>query len=521
MASSAPLFNSWTIPTRKLKLPLHSPLAASLSYQLNDSGFTWDDVVRFSPPHHTSDSSYLQGFFDKVNLCNRNAEKQREFVPFMIEEQTVGYVHNRFACYLRRFEDTFIFPEDTSYGGNFGYHLALHTRLNTYEDRTVAVANAIKCLGEEHIPGIRNELYPVISSFGTPEFFSLERAAAPYFGIKAYGVHMNGYVERDGAKYLWVAKRSKSKPTFPGKLDHMVAGGQPHGISCEENLVKECNEEAGIPRSISGTATAVGAVSYMDIDGYRFKRDVLFCYDLKLPEDFIPTNEDEEVESFKLVPVTQVASIIRSTDFFKANCNLVIIDFLFRHGYIKPEDIGYLKLLQNFGKVGVLGSNFRSSFCGKCSILIRDTGAASTRRTTVTSVLGKKVRKGTIIPEPDYRIPTVLLGAGGGFIVSNNLATAIPIGLLGLLLLIQEVKIGDQLEESGENVFVGGKNRWKYSTFVNWELWWPSFPILVYFKETQTKPEGQIHFFPVIFNGKQLYDVMVERCGPSKTSGPK
>ena len=40
-------------------------------------------------------------------------------------------------------------------------------------------------------------------------------------------------------------------------------------------------------------------------------------------------------------------------------------------------------------------------------------------------------------------------------------------------------------------------------------------------QETQTKPEGQIHFFPIIFDGKQLYDVMVERCGPSQTSGPK
>lgn len=39
----------------------------------------------------------------------------------------------------------------------------------------------------------------------------------------------------------------------------------------------------------------------------------------------------------------------------------------------------------------------------------------------------------------------------------------------------------------------------RYSSFVNWELWWPNFPILVYFKETQTKPEGQVHFFPVIF----------------------
>lgn len=40
-------------------------------------------------------------------------------------------------------------------------------------------------------------------------------------------------------------------------------------------------------------------------------------------------------------------------------------------------------------------------------------------------------------------------------------------------------------------------------------------------QETQTKPEGQIHFFPVIFNGKQLYDVMVERCGTSTNSLPK
>jgi len=56
-------------------------------------------------------------------------------------------------------------------------------------------------------------------------FFSLERAAAPYFGIKGYGVHMNGYVERDGQKLLWIGKRSLSKSTYPGMLDHLVAGG--------------------------------------------------------------------------------------------------------------------------------------------------------------------------------------------------------------------------------------------------------------------------------------------------------
>ena len=35
-------------------------------------------------------------------------------------------------------------------------------------------------------------------------------------------------------------------------------------------------------------------------------------------------------------------------------------------------------------------------------------------------------------------------------------------------------------------------------------------------QETQTKAEGQIHFFPILFDGRQLYELMAERCGPPK-----
>ena len=46
----------------------------------------------------------------------------------------------------------------------------------------------------------------------------MERAAVPYFGMKAYGVHINGYVKDPVTNeiLLWVAKRSKTKSTFPG-----------------------------------------------------------------------------------------------------------------------------------------------------------------------------------------------------------------------------------------------------------------------------------------------------------------
>ena len=71
---------------------------------------------------------------------------------------------------------------------------------------------------------------------------------------------------------------------------------------------------------------------------------------------------------------------------------------------------------------------------------------------------------------------------------------------------------------TGENVVVGGANRWKYDTFVNYAFL-PSeeLPILVYFRETQTpadsreevpivvdSADGQVHFFPAISDAQQL-----------------
>ena len=52
------------------------------------------------------------------------------------------------------------------------------------------------------------------------------------------GVHINGYVETPRGLELWVARRSQTKATWPGKLDHIVAGGQPAGMTCSANVVK-------------------------------------------------------------------------------------------------------------------------------------------------------------------------------------------------------------------------------------------------------------------------------------------
>lgn len=171
-------------------------------------------------------------------------------------------------------------------------YVTFHDNLKTQEERTESVNTSLKVLGENGvIPGWRNEMYPVVNAFGAKPFFNLERAAVPYFGTKAYGVHINGFsVDFHGKMHLWVARRSKTKQTFPGMLDNVVAGGQPVGLSCKDNVIKECDEEAGIPREIAERAISVSAVSYEDVESSRLKRDVLFCYDLELPYDFKPYN---------------------------------------------------------------------------------------------------------------------------------------------------------------------------------------------------------------------------------------
>ena len=45
------------------------------------------------------------------------------------------------------------------------------------------------------------------------------------------------------------------------------------------------------------------------------------------------------------VPVAEVGRLIRETREIKDNCNLVMTDFLIRHGCITPESPGYLELL--------------------------------------------------------------------------------------------------------------------------------------------------------------------------------
>src|ERR1700722_5336361 len=161
-------------------------------------------------------------------------------------------------------------------------------------------------VAERRIPKWRSETFDVAPRWGDQPILRIDRGAVPFFGVRAYGVHLNGY-RRDGDRYsLWIGKRASNKQVAPGKLDNIVAGGIGNGYGAAATLAKEAEEEAAIDAALIARATPVGALSYRMETRLGIRDDVMFVYDLEVPEDFSPTNGDGEIAGFELMPLADV-----------------------------------------------------------------------------------------------------------------------------------------------------------------------------------------------------------------------
>jgi len=274
--------------------------------------------------------------YDHISACNTHDPGGRK--AFVVAGKRVGWVADDLADRMTRWERYFNVTSDT---------LIVHDSLGDVEARSEALAEVgASLMVQQALPRNREELCPVFESFGAPNLLRIDRAWLESFGVTSYGVHVNGYVERRDGPELWVGVRAQNREVAPGKLDNMVAGGLPVGVTLAENLVKEAAEEASVPEGLAKTAVPVGVVTYMFDTDRGVRRDMLFVYDLKLPADFTPENTDGEVSGFVRWPARQALRVVEETDEFKFNVNLVIIDFAIRHGLIEPDRPDYARLVR-------------------------------------------------------------------------------------------------------------------------------------------------------------------------------
>ena len=275
-------------------------------------------------------------FLDHITRCN--AYDLSKFVPLIADGEIAGRIRRDRLVHLEQFPDVFSLSDAA---------VRLADGLETYDDRTAAVEMVVRFLFENGaLTGWRGEPYPVGGNWGGPHAFEIERAASPFFGARAYGVHINGFVRSEDGIHMWIARRADDRPVCPGMLDNMIAGGQPVTLSLKENVIKEAGEEAGVAPELAATAIPTGAVTYCAESEVGLKPDIMFCWDLELPADFKPVNTDGEISEFYLLPAVEVMAIVDASDDFKFNCNLVIIDFCIRHGILPPEHPDYENILR-------------------------------------------------------------------------------------------------------------------------------------------------------------------------------
>ena len=282
------------------------------------------------------------------SLTLLNKYKLKEFVPIIVGKKKIGWVYRENLTHLT----------GNALLGEEGKETSV--KLNLLEAESFFQKSYKKLLKQKIIRTDVHEQCPVFytnslqpklnfshsSKFCDNNLFNVQRSILGFFGLPAYGVHLNGWKLRGKNVYFLLGKRSKNIKKFPGLYDNLVAGGVVSNISLNKNLARESYEEASITEKRIKNAELASVISYFHIDNNFFSPSVVFTYDLEINNNDKFKNLDGEVEDFDYFNTNQIFELAEKKQ-IKPNSMIPIIDFLVRKNF-KVFSENALKQIKKF-----------------------------------------------------------------------------------------------------------------------------------------------------------------------------
>ncbi|SOY43425.1 NUDIX hydrolase [Cupriavidus taiwanensis] len=272
-----------------------------------------------------------------ASLAVRSGFDAATRLRLMADGRQVGWLPRTHAGILRGI-GAVLGPERPLADGSAA--VALLPGCDDFDARSAALRVLARQLADAgHVRGWRDELFAVTAALDAPAVAVVERAAARFLGLLTFASHMNGIVDGavDDRPALWISRRSPAKAVDPGMWDNLVAGGMPHGSDPLATLVRECEEESGIPPGLARRVQAHGMIEVLrDLpEGVQWEQ--VYVYDLLLPPDFMPHNQDGEVSEHRRVEVAPLLAIM-SAGAMTVDATLVTLDALGRRGWLDAGD---------------------------------------------------------------------------------------------------------------------------------------------------------------------------------------
>jgi ADP-ribose pyrophosphatase YjhB (NUDIX family) len=142
-----------------------------------------------------------------------------------------------------------------------------------------------------------------------PPFLCVERSGFRHLGMMSHAVHIHGFLPNGD---LWCGRRSDHKPTDPGLLDNLAAGGLTAGETPSTTALRELAEEASLHLPNANRLRCSGAIRTQRLEPQGWHDEQLLVYTLHLSELETPINADGEVQEFMRLTPNEV--LIRMQD---------------------------------------------------------------------------------------------------------------------------------------------------------------------------------------------------------------